>query len=518
MNTRLLSRYYLLVVLVIILAVFLRFFMLTNQSLWYDESLSLSNSDASTLQETISRIFNIHNSDRFGSLYFIVLFLWRQAFGDSQFALRALSAILGVGSVVVIFFTTLRLYGKQHALWSSLILALSSFSIYYSQEVRSYSLLIFLASIQLYFFSQALVEKGVNEGNSKWLFGISTATGLFANILMGIFSAALCLSHLVIYKNPRKWLKWWIPAAFFCLPVILYYLTLPGATKPESIPISRQGLPIVQNAIFAFYGILVGTTYGPPQEQLRYEDRIQIVLGYWPYLLILLIVAMVIFIALVITLLRNRNVSRDQRADYLFASLFITSYFFGLIFAMVTRMNWVPRHSFYLCLPLAILIPSTFIRKYRGRRNRAKRQIRFQLPRIATTLLIILNIYSLFNYYFNKNYWRDDYRSAAQYLIKNQDSSTKSLMLRGHTGLLRYYGDTETLHAWEYLKELKKPHFDIVIGNLTNNADKVFIAVNREHKIDPNRKSLIEKAMSDSYTLNSKVDFTYIKIYEFVKK
>lgn len=301
------SRYYLSVLIVIFLSVFLRFFMLSNQSLWYDEGLSLTNSDVSTLQESIAKVRNIRDSDRFQPLYFIVLFLWRQLFGESEFALRSLSAILGIGSTIVIFFTALRIYGKKHALWSLVILTFSSFCVYYSQEARIYALAMFIASLQLYFFSTVLVENEDNQGISIWLFSIFTAIGIFTNINFCFSTVALCLSHIAIYRNLRQWLQWWLPAGFLSLPPVLYYLSLPGATNPESITVSRLGFPIIQNIIFVLHGILVGTTYGPSMEQLRGDDKVQVVLRYWPHILLLVIVGSVIFLALIKVLLRDRK-------------------------------------------------------------------------------------------------------------------------------------------------------------------------------------------------------------------
>ncbi|MBC6432009.1 hypothetical protein FM036_14990 [Nostoc sp. HG1] len=256
------SRYYLFVLIVIILGVFLCFFLLTKQSLWYDEGLTLSLTDASTLQETIEKVRTVKNSDRFQPLYFIVLFLWRQMFGESEFALRSLSALLGIGSIIAVFFTALRIYGKKHALWSLVIITFSSFCVYYSQEARIYALAIFICSLQLYFFSAVLVKNEDNQGISIWLFSILTGIGVFSNINFCFSTIALCLSHIPIYKNLRQWLQWWLPAAFLSLPPVLYYLTLPGATDPESITVSRLGFPIIQNIIFVLYGILVGTTMG----------------------------------------------------------------------------------------------------------------------------------------------------------------------------------------------------------------------------------------------------------------
>ncbi|MBN3952238.1 MAG: glycosyltransferase family 39 protein [Nostoc sp.] len=510
------SRYYLSIFIVIILGAFLRFFMLANQSLWYDEGLSLTNSDVSTFQESLSRVRHIGNSDRFQPLYFIVLFWWRQVFGESEFALRSLSAVLGIGSTIVIFFTALRIYGKKHALWSLLIMTFSSFCVIYSQEARIYAFATFIASLQLYFFSKVLVKNKDNQSTSIWLFSIFTALGLFSNITMWFLTTALCLSHIAIYRNFKQWLQWWLPAVFLSLPSIIYHLTLPGATDPETIKIARSGLPIIQNILFVLDGLLVGTTYGPSMEQLRGNDKVQVMLNYWPQMLLLLIVGTVIFLALVRVLLIHKKKSRGQHPDYFFTSVFVIAFLLGLLLAIVAKTNWVPRHSYYLWLPLAMLIPSVLSQRPS---NGSKRYGVSQLAKIAVISLIVLNIYSLSNYYFDKNYEKDDYRSAVQYIIKNRSSSTKSVFLYGNPRLFTYYGDNLSLDGRklgdQLVNRIKNENFAGDIQKLTNNVDTVLLVVNRDYLFS---KELIEKQMSDLYKLDSEVSFAYFKIYRFPRK
>lgn len=173
-------KYYFPLLIVILLSLFLRFFLLTHQSLWYDEGMSLYYVNGMSLQETLSRILGREAGDKYQPLYYLMLFCWRSVFGVSEFALRSLSAFLGVGSVIVIFFTVLRLYGRKHAIWSSLILGLSSFGVYYSQETRAYALLLFLAAVQLYLFSRALSDNTSRQLVSQLSFAILTAIGLLA--------------------------------------------------------------------------------------------------------------------------------------------------------------------------------------------------------------------------------------------------------------------------------------------------------------------------------------------------
>ncbi|MEH2358217.1 glycosyltransferase family 39 protein [Nostoc sp.] len=509
------SKYYFVVFLIIIIiSIFLRFCLLQNQSLWFDEGWSLALSDSTTFQENLFQIVNREAGDKYQPLYYLVLFYWRSAFGDSEFAIRSLSALLGVGSVIAIFFTSLRVYGKTHALWSSMILAVSSFSVFYSQDARPYALLIFIASLQIYFFSYSMTEEKSNKIIPQLFFGIFTAIGAFGSILTIIFSSALSLSHIIVYRNFKQWIKWWIPAAIFSSPMIWFYLSSPAAFDPTATTVTRTGLPIVQNIMFVIYGTLVGTSYGPPLEQLRDANRIKFLLDYWPQLLIFITVITVIFIALVTSFLRQRQRERYQRADYLFTSLLVTSFLLTFLFALATKINWLPRHSFYLCIPVIILIPSAFLHNYQRQK---KLDIVAQVAKLATISLIIMNVYSNFQYYSNPAYAKDDYRSAIHYLLQHRDKSAKSVLFFGQPKLLQYYGDSSTIYAPEYvLKTVNGKNMAEKVSTMTKNTVPVFVIINRE--LNWKLKDVFKREMSDLYNLEDESDWTYMKIYRFTRK
>lgn len=508
------SNYYIAVLNIIAISIFLRFFLLSNQSLWFDEGWSLRLSDATNFQENLLNIVGRETGDKYQPVYYLLLFYWRSAFGDSEFAIRSLSALLGVGSVITIFLTTLRIYGKRHAYWSSLIIAMSAFSIFYSQDARPYALLIFLASLQLYFFTQTINEDKNKEVISRFCFGIVSAIGISSSILIGLFSLALCLSHLIVYRNFRRWIQWWITVAVFSSPIIWFYLSSRAVADPTATSVTRSGFPLIQNAVFVIYGLLVGTSYGPPMEKLRGEDRIQVVFGYWPLLLIFLVVITVIVLCLVTTFLKQWKSKKYQQADYLFATLFITSFLISLLFAGVTKINWLPRHAFYLYLPMIILIPSAFLHNYKPQDKPYSLSV---FAQIAVIFLLIMNLYSGFQYYFNADYAKDDYRSAVNYLLNNRDEEAKSILLWGDTRTLQYYGDQLTLDGTEgALKKINGTNLAEKVSKLTNNVNTVFIVVNREFFL--NLKEPIKNQMSDLYTFESQTSFPYINIYRFTKK
>lgn len=506
------SKYYFWIGLIITGGIFLRFFLLSNQSLWYDEGWSLSLSDGATLQDNLSFILNREAGDKYQPLYYLVLFYWRSIFGDSEFALRSLSVLVGIGSIVAVFFTALRLYGKKHALWSTLLISFSSFCIYYSQDARAYAFLLFLASLQVYCFSQVLSLEEKNVGIEQVLFWILTAVGVFGSILSGIFSAALALSHLAVYRNLKQWFLWWLPATLFSLPVILFYISSPAASDPTSTSVTRSGLPVIQNAAFVVYGMLVGVTYGPSTEQLRGENKLAALLSYSPQLLILLLTLGVIFFCLAIVLLKYPNGNKYQRANHFFATLFVVSYVLAFLFAVATKINWLPRHSFYLYIPITLLLPSIITHKYK---RRTKFQSTLNYAQLAVALLVILNIYSTVNYYFNQEHWKDDYRSATQYLLENRDASAESILLWGTPRLMSYYGDTRTIDG----REIKRTDLAEKVGPLTNNASTVFLAINREFYWNQGNKNMsVEEAMGNEYLMKSKASFPNFTVYQFDKK
>lgn len=499
------------VLLIITLGIFLRFFLLADKSLWFDEGFSLYYSQGSDLQDIITRILGTDTGDRFQPLYYLVLYYWRLLFGSSEFAVRSLSALLGAGAVVILFLTASRLYGKSHAIWLGLFLAVSSYGIYYSQQTRAYALLLFLASLQIYFFSRALnAQPTRGEIFYRLMFWIVTAIGLFASIFIGMFALALCISHLIVERNYQRWLKWWLPTALFCLPAVAFYLASPVATEPTKVNVTLSRQSVIQNLVFVLYGLLVGETYGPPIEQLRSGNKTQILFNYLPHLVILLLVICIIVFSLIKAQISKNQNSSQQKLDKFFVSVLATTLVLAIIFSTVTKFNWLPRHSFYIFIPLALILPIAARNKPSTSSQKSRLLTNAQ---IAIITLAIINIYSVSNYYFNKDYLREDYRVIAQYLIA-QSSSAKSVLLYGAPNLLPYYGDSLTLDG----SDLDTNNLANEVRTLTNDANKVLIAISYQSFWEWKKKFSVEKSMADLYNLQSKVSFTNFNIYHFIKK
>lgn len=510
------GNYWTIAVCLVAIGGFLRFFLLTNQSLWWDEGFSVYNSDGSSFVELFFRVRTLLHADKFQPLYYWILFVIRQIFGDSETVLRGFSAVLGTLTLFIVYLTGVRFYEKQYALWSLGLITFSSLIILYSQEVRNYALILFLAALQLYVLSEAIVTPLKQRRHSRLVFSLLTSLGLFCSVQMSVFSASLCTSHFLLDRKWKQWFKWWMPAGVFCLPAVIYYMTLPGETNPGVVGVSRSDFPIFINIAFVVYGILVGLTYGPPQDELRADDKFNVLLNYLPELFILCFLGTAIACFLLIAFLREREQSKFKRSSLFFLCLLISCLIFGLLMALVTDINWVPRHSLFGWLPFSLLLPSAFCRPMLTKRRSGKI---YKSAQLSVAALIALNVYSTYNYYFKPAYWRDDFRSTAQYLQSAQTDSSESVLLTGDPRLLKYYGDMRTLYSNVFVEKIKAGDQTWIndLKQITNASENITVIIYRSSWF--NRKDVIAPLL-DEYELVKEVNsfkgfkVLHLKAYE----
>ena len=124
-------------ILILLLATWLRFHMLGAQSFWNDEGNS-----ARLSERSLQLIIEGTASDIHPPLYYLLLRGWRELLGESEFGLRALSAFSGVLILPAGYALGRRLLRSESAgLATAVFLAINPALVYYSQEARMYALL-----------------------------------------------------------------------------------------------------------------------------------------------------------------------------------------------------------------------------------------------------------------------------------------------------------------------------------------------------------------------------------------
>jgi mannosyltransferase len=122
-------------ILILLGGTLLRFAGLGKESIWLDEATSILIARLNLPSVVAWTAADIHPP-----LYYFALHFWL-GFGESEFAIRALSAMFGVLTIAVVYALARELFDSDVGLLSALLLALSPMHIWYSQEARMYPML-----------------------------------------------------------------------------------------------------------------------------------------------------------------------------------------------------------------------------------------------------------------------------------------------------------------------------------------------------------------------------------------
>ncbi len=141
------------------LAYFLRFHLLAAQSFWNDEGNS-----ARIAERSLRLILEGAAGDIHPPGYYLALAGWRALAGDSEFALRSLSALAGVVLVALVWQLGRRYFDAPAAAGAALFAALHPALIYYSQEARMYSLTATLGAATFMLMAEWLRESRRAQG------------------------------------------------------------------------------------------------------------------------------------------------------------------------------------------------------------------------------------------------------------------------------------------------------------------------------------------------------------------
>ncbi len=133
---------------VLLLAFVLRLFRLEDAPIWWDEGLAVWAARMPLADMAAWTAVDVHPP-----LYFSLLHLWQQAAGETEFAVRFLSAAFGVLTVAVLWQLGLAVMRGRAwvALAGAVFLTLSRFGIWWSQETRMYVLGGLLCTLSLLF-------------------------------------------------------------------------------------------------------------------------------------------------------------------------------------------------------------------------------------------------------------------------------------------------------------------------------------------------------------------------------
>ncbi len=197
-----------------------RLYRLGSEDYWLDELHSLADSAASrgefeaiphgvilqsaprftelTPESTWPAVWRAMEVDTHPPTYFLFLLSWRRLFGDGEFAVRTLSILLSVLSILPVALI-LREYGRSRAaLGVAVLLAVAFAHIHIAQEARPYSLGLLFVSISYYAFVKMEVGWNGFDRRKRILWGVTYGLAVYLAVLTHYFTVLALAGQAVV--------------------------------------------------------------------------------------------------------------------------------------------------------------------------------------------------------------------------------------------------------------------------------------------------------------------------------
>jgi len=145
---------------VTIAATVVRCWDLGGKSLWFDEALSIA--DSNSLQHGFGSGYH-------PPTFYYLLHAWLPFAEDSDALVRLVSAIPGSLTVAAVFVAGWRLCNERAGVVAASVLAVASLHVEYSQEVRMYALATFFVTVATVALAELLRRWPTSTNRTKWL-------------------------------------------------------------------------------------------------------------------------------------------------------------------------------------------------------------------------------------------------------------------------------------------------------------------------------------------------------------
>jgi len=462
---------YLILIICILIGAFIRLYLLDRQSLWFDELYSVM----SASEQTFKNLFDnwiIH--DVHPPLYQITLFYWVKILGDSEFAIRGLSAIAGIFAVIFMYIFSKDLFDENIRINSTIILAFSSSAIYFSQEARSYSILLMFSVISTVTWLK--IFKNIENTNIN----------KFDFIMYSISSILACYTH------------------YFGFILILYqiaYLIICSFISKKSI---RRNILLVSTVLicFSFWFIFHFSTELKNNLGGNYwieKPTLMFFVMYFGFLFNPLTLSIPLLL-IVPALIKHKDFFANLKESFKFS---INSPVYALIylaFFPLISLFFVSLHTPILINKFLIILFPTYyllIAYWIGQNNFLKDYKGLLYVTLVSFIMLNISLRSYYNVLFKQNW-----RQAIDFIVSNDNENIETFSS----------GNTTNKYSKYYLQKFnEKYNKNILLDSirdksldniLKNNRNKTILILNT--KYDMVDKNLFQNLKNASKTSDFK--------------
>lgn len=183
---------------ILLLALTLRLIGIQSRSIWYDEAFSIllaQKGPTEILNGTLAADVNASAAEEHPPAYYFVLWVWIQFFGSSLVAVRSLSILFSLGTIVLIYLIAKHLFDSPTDWVATLLVSILPFQVHFGVEVRMYMLLTFWLILTTFAFLKR-----------NWiLFSFAAALAQYTHNLAAIYLISLAI--IPVFQRDWKTLR-----------------------------------------------------------------------------------------------------------------------------------------------------------------------------------------------------------------------------------------------------------------------------------------------------------------------
>ena len=223
------------------LAAAMRLWQLGAKSLWLDEaaSIEIARWDLHSVVRAVHQPAGAALFYWYQSLYYFLLH-FLLGLGDSEFLVRLPSAILGIATVVMLYFVAANLFSRRVAWMAALFLAFHPFHLAYSQEARGYAFCVFLVTA-----SYALLVAALEEGSARVcaVYAAVTAAAIYSHLYAALILPAQFIVVMASGSQHRRRLVFALVATgLLTVPIFWLALTQNAGQNDWTPPLSARDI------------------------------------------------------------------------------------------------------------------------------------------------------------------------------------------------------------------------------------------------------------------------------------
>lgn len=391
-------------------ALILRCIFLARQSLWLDEFVSWTCS----ARDFWGALYCDINKP---PLYYPLLHFWRDAFGSSETALRALSIPPGLVSVWLMYLLGARLFSRPIGYLAAGYQAVAAFQIYFAQEARNYTWLEFFLLLAGLFLWNAL---GTDSRKERWRYWTAYTVSITLALYTHYFAVFFIAGHglYVLCRRRQQLLAATVSVAIaiaLIAPFAVIFVRTPGAVADQ---IRHFPFLKVPQAYFAF---LFGDSL-IPMDDVAVRHLAQTLEANAGIVAVVLGSAAVLcyFLALAWRRWREAMVYAAWHAGVPVAMAFLVS----------MKKEFFDRRYMISASPYVYLLVAAAVWEVvLNRRNQTEARWKTAAGLAATGVWCVLLAVSLYHYYFTERFGKEQWREAIAYIEAASSADGKDLLI-----------------------------------------------------------------------------------------